>query len=197
MRNEFEERVGVVTDELWEVAHHIYQWHPDVPDVGGKDHFARMWQERAGAEYGGFWDYGMLAEANEAAPHRINIRKSDSFTTFEVTDGGMVTNEKGKPLPNIYDHILEELPKHGIEVGAWGVKNCEYFHVAAMCEVTRWPTRYWGIAVYAVTGGSEGHYIHVDIITEGKTTPLFLGKTFMGIDFALELSNALTKILGA
>lgn len=61
-------------------------------------------------------------------------------------------------------------------------------------KIKEFPKWRW-IACYAVVGGSEGHYIHVDALTtEGKNVQIFLGKTFSGMDFALEVSNALTKV---
>jgi hypothetical protein len=53
-------------------------------------------------------------------------------------------------------------------------------------------------ACYAVEGGSEGHYIHVDFIVtqdHGEATRdlAFLGKTFLGMDHALRVAGVLTK----
>lgn len=66
-------------------------------------------------------------------------------------------------------------------------------------ETTVGELRYRWIAVYPVTGGNEGHYIHVDLIwqreyTEGRV-PLFLGKTFQGMDHAIQMANTLTREL--
>ena len=42
----------------------------------------------------------------------------------------------------------------------------------------KWPDRYRWLSVYAVTGGSEGIYLHVDVIdNEDKRRLLFLGKS--------------------
>ena len=53
-------------------------------------------------------------------------------------------------------------------------------------------------ACYAVEGGSEGHYIHVDFIVtqdqgEARRKLAFLGKTFLGMDHALRVAGVLTK----
>ena len=63
--------------------------------------------------------------------------------------------------------------------------------------------RYRWIAVFPVTGGNEGHYVHVEIIydtdeyREGHNTAcLFLCKTFNGLDSAIAISAALCKALG-
>lgn len=56
------------------------------------------------------------------------------------------------------------------------------------------------ICVFAATGSNEGHYIHVDLITqhngsEGRI-PLFLTKTFQGQEAAIQIAAELSRILG-
>lgn len=56
----------------------------------------------------------------------------------------------------------------------------------------RWP------AAWAVTGGSEGHYIHVDLVfSDGRHEPIALGKTFAGWDHAWAMAKRIAEILGA
>lgn len=60
--------------------------------------------------------------------------------------------------------------------------------------------RYHWIAVFPVTGGSEGHYVHVDLLwqrdhREGRI-PLFLLKTFGGHAEAVSLAGLLARVLG-
>lgn len=45
-RAEFEERVGNIelTDEEWNIIHTVYQFHPSIPDVNGKDHIATLYK---------------------------------------------------------------------------------------------------------------------------------------------------------
>lgn len=60
-----------------------------------------------------------------------------------------------------------------------------------------WPEWRW-IAVYAVTGGSEGHYIHIDAIgREGQRTSIALAKTFEGWERAGAIAGAAGRLLGA
>jgi hypothetical protein len=59
---------------------------------------------------------------------------------------------------------------------------------------------YRWLACYAVTGTSEGHYIHVELI--GNTQPekrlrLWLGKTFSGMLHAYQVAALLAQLLGA
>ena len=65
------------------------------------------------------------------------------------------------------------------------------------------PRARW-IACYAVTGGSEGHYIHVDLIVDGgadgyerHAIPLALGKTFRGMAHAQRIASLCAAFLGA
>lgn len=67
-----------------------------------------------------------------------------------------------------------------------------------------WKVRgeYRRVACYAVTGGNEGHYIHVDFV--GPTNPelsarvsVMLGKTFCGMEHATKVASALSCLLGA
>lgn len=60
--------------------------------------------------------------------------------------------------------------------------------------------RYRWIAVFAVTGGSEGHYVHVDLLwqkewQEGRVS-LFLAKTFGGHETAVRIAGVLARVLG-
>ena len=60
---------------------------------------------------------------------------------------------------------------------------------------------FWRIACFAVTGGSEGHYVHVEGIGNRKGTrneikTWFLFKTFRGWDFAWDVAKRLAMLLG-
>lgn len=58
-------------------------------------------------------------------------------------------------------------------VGPWD----EYFSCAQDGAARLWPEKYRWIASYVVSGGSEGIYLHVDAVSDGKVTPLFVAKT--------------------
>jgi len=51
------------------------------------------------------------------------------------------------------------------------------------------------IACYAVAGGSEGHWVHVDAIRGQTAQPLFRAKTFGGLDHAIGIASRLTRAL--
>lgn len=79
----------------------------------------------------------------------------------------------------------------------------EYFSVSIdtdppfckLVENHRW------IACYAVTGGSEGHYIHIDLIHgydqdwSGKALHVITGKTFLGLGHAQRIANRCAELL--
>jgi hypothetical protein len=51
--------------------------------------------------------------------------------------------------------------------------------------------------VFPVTGGSEGHYVHVEVQTgDGRCELMILGKGFAGPDAAWALARRLADILG-
>ncbi len=61
-----------------------------------------------------------------------------------------------------------------------------------------WPTDVKWIACYAVTGGTEGWYWHVDIIrSDGSRDMVFLGKTFISMEHAQNCVAKCAELLGA
>jgi hypothetical protein len=86
----------------------------------------------------------------------------------------------------------------------------EYFSISTTLQYTQGNRqhqpigRYRWIACYAVTGGSEGHYIHVDRIYEAEPyarqfthEAIFLAKTFSGYERACQIAAYLGSRLGA
>ena len=72
-------------------------------------------------------------------------------------------------------------------------------------EPTHVPHNFRGVACYPVTGGSEGHYVHVEFVVqadrcigqEAATVRLALAKTFRGMDHAAEIARRCAILLGA
>lgn len=53
------------------------------------------------------------------------------------------------------------------------------------------------IVCYAVTGGSEGHWVHVEFEREGEPNECWaIGKTFRGWDHAWEMAKRCAELLG-
>jgi len=75
----------------------------------------------------------------------------------------------------------------------------EYFNLATpSLTKEKWPRFVKWIACYAVTGASEGHYVHVDLIYHDNSRQLvFLGKTFQGMQHAQAIAAKCAEELGA
>lgn len=108
---------------------------------------------------------------------------------------GYLMLERKKTIDEVYEELVEILKEQGV------YDELDYFN-----NSMRWQKKskmdfpkYRWISCYAVEGGSEGHYIHVDVIWEElgsehwNSEILFTGKTFCGIDHALKVANICTK----
>lgn len=86
-----------------------------------------------------------------------------------------------------------------------GLLPDEYFHVFLDVDENALFPEYRWIACYPVTGGSEGHYIHIDALvpreidreTLIESKLIYLGKTFQGLEFASKVAAACAKYLGS
>lgn len=92
---------------------------------------------------------------------------------------------------------------HSVEYASWGETGAD-----AIVATAPWPTEAvrW-IAVYAVTGGSEGQYVHVDLICneisehaqpfQYRALRIATIKTFAGVFYATYLAGIIAQLLGA
>ena len=75
----------------------------------------------------------------------------------------------------------------------------EYFSLVCRWDVdvtSSWPERYRWIACYPVTGDSEGHYVHIDIIYHDQSRQMFvLAKTFQGMNHAWQIARRVAELL--
>jgi hypothetical protein len=70
--------------------------------------------------------------------------------------------------------------------------------VALGCQESLWPARWSWLAVYAVTGTSEGHYVHIDLIGRNdQVEHMAMVKTFSGWEKASLIAQAAGRLLGA
>lgn len=106
----------------------------------------------------------------------------------------MIEIEPGRQLADIHKELRAAL----------GGLIDEYFDIDpevrrnGFCGLLQWPDNIHWIACYAVTGGSEGHYIHIDLIDrDGNRTLTFLGKTFQGMQHARCIADRCADELGA
>jgi len=114
----------------------------------------------------------------------------DHYSTWDVDENHYVKNEIGKSLDDVMEYFKREITGAGIDLDEF-----DYFQ-ASKWERKTWPVLYRRIFVFAVPGENEGHYVHVAIENmDGTLETLVLGKTFMGLDHALELSNTLSRTL--
>ena len=111
---------------------------------------------------------------------------------YETVPGqpGLVRRVHNRTVGEVWQDLKDRLEKEGLLPD-------EYMGVAASANGAREFPRYRFLACYPVTGGNEGHYIHVDVLKDGKNIPIFLGKTFQGMDFAAVVAAACARHLGA
>jgi hypothetical protein len=107
---------------------------------------------------------------------------------------------------NVWEEIVTLLPAYGVDL-----RDFDYAGPASRTDREKpFPQGYRWIACFAVRGGSEGWYVHVETVrsawlagTEPTVTTeeakvldtVFLAKTFAGWDTANTLVCALTQIL--
>lgn len=94
------------------------------------------------------------------------------------------------------------------ETAADGSRLCDEVFSIDKTLPKEWPDGYRWVACYAVTGDSEGHYVHVDLVKGYRLTadagPLVgdvihvgMAKTFLGAKRAQEIAARCAEIAGA
>lgn len=111
---------------------------------------------------------------------------------------GFIKREKGRPVGQIVDDLKRAIRRFSVEY-------------ATLTTYFKYQSEGWDIecpkarkvVAYAETGGSEGHYVHVDLYCDDendhgsqKVVPLMLIKTFKGMDAARRIANRLADSLG-
>lgn len=116
--------------------------------------------------------------------------KEDIFSYYDETESGYIVNERAKSIETVFKWIKDQ-------VGKKTLYKMDYFLIISTNKKSDpWPIRYSWMPCFVVTGGSEGHYIHVEVIyDDGSRKLLLLGKTFGGWDAAFEFSNKLSILL--
>lgn len=109
---------------------------------------------------------------------------------------------EGRTVQDVLTDLNAALAAQGLEPDEYGFSDITRL-VSHDRKSAPWPARYRWIAVFAVTGGSEGYYVHIDAIVSHdggrreERTPLGLAKTFSGMEHALKIASAATLLLGA
>jgi len=103
---------------------------------------------------------------------------------------GLLRAIGGRALREIKHHLEQHIEGEGLSLGE-GLSD-----LSGMLDTSdHWPANVRHIMVYAVPGGNEGHYVHVDVRVGDNVIPLFLLKTFHGMDHALRVANVITHAL--
>ena len=133
--------------------------------------------------------------------------KSDLYTTYDVTDKGYCVNIKPRLAYDVYRDVkktLEELSQKmtakypslmaDMDYFLYSFEKDEYQEV----HTAPWPENRW-VCIHYVKGGSEGYYVHVSTISDGKYTFVMLAKTLRegeaGISWAEQMVCALSRIM--
>jgi len=126
----------------------------------------------------------------------VNLERYARVTDEEGNFTGMLRYVGNRPAREVSKDLVAAL-------GAV-LDECEYtslghpFEYGGLVEVPQ----YRRVVTYAVTGGNEGHYAHVDLHVVSETdptqtvvVPLMLVKTFLGMEHARAIANRLADAL--
>lgn len=199
LRAHFEHTFGRIADHDWSVIEYVTRFHPDVanqPDpVVPLTALLANWQGATPSQRL-LTSYPRLlratndaAEAAGALPNGRVTFRTEEFWGFEEWD------ENSRLVQN-HPRTLAEIEAY-LVLGLGPLVDA-YFVLANAQERSdvRWPVDSHWIAVFPITGGSEGHYIHVEAIArDGSRQLLYLGKTFKGMDHAWQIARKLGDLL--
>jgi hypothetical protein len=123
-----------------------------------------------------------------------------ALTYYDVDEDGYIKNERGRPVADIVKDLntamgrLEWPPEE-----PFGGKYEGFGHSwDSPGKRPIWPNEWSWIACFAVTGGSEGHYVHIEVIHRGGTRQIMAThKTFGGRARAQLIASRAALLLGA
>lgn len=117
---------------------------------------------------------------------------------------GTVVIDYRRKIQDVLDELNARLPLEGVDFDEYGFTNMTKYQDPAYMEEGAnkyrqyslpWPD-YRRNVVYPVTGGSEGHYVHIGSISmDGKLTTIGLCKTFRGWEYACRISMSAARLL--
>lgn len=141
--------------------------------------------------WGGLCNTEFAPERSSMENHRdLGVGKRISYIETKIWEPVpekpcMVRVVRNKTIQEVYDEVVMFLKENNV------FDELDYFLISNNKDA-EFPSDNW-IACYAVVGGSEGHYIHVDVIGTGYKN-IFIAKSFKGFDHALTVSNMLSKV---
>jgi len=127
------------------------------------------------------------------------------LSTHDVNEDGYIKNDTGRLLVDILKDLNKSLAKVDFGEDGW---SGDYMGFSFMDDYgdsdhrgrkTLFPVATFNRwAVFGVTGGSEGHYVHAEIIhRNGSRQLIFLYKTFQGRRHAQKICEVTAALLGA
>jgi len=126
-----------------------------------------------------------------------------SLDQQNARDYARADHRDGLPMAELAREFADALDATLQEAGIdhEGLTSWYRFDISVPAHQTLSEHGYRWIACYPVTGGSEGHYVHVDAILQlqgqSRIVPLFLIKTFAGHAAARQIADACARILGS
>jgi hypothetical protein len=151
----------------------------------------------------------LIEEARGTSLRQLDLDNAGDWARAERRDSLTLTalGAELKQCMDALEHGNDELCldyfsvswKYDASQPAWALEKRE--KIPVLTGATKLgDLRYRWIAVYPVTGASEGHYVHVDLLWEDGWTqgriPLFLAKTFGGMQAAVQIAGMLARVLG-
>ena len=127
---------------------------------------------------------------------RIKYQQEDLFSVYDVDFDHRIHNERRKTIQQVCSNIIGEFKEQFPDI--YG--TLDYLGPSVDYDLgedinSPFPEFHW-IAVYYVEGGSEGYYIHVDVLyEENKRKMILLGKTLLGRSEAEKIANCLSRII--
>jgi hypothetical protein len=203
MRDELQKRLTGPTllDWQWEMAHAVYQNHPDIDEVNGKGQIAEIINMGGGFEYP-----CKLREMYKAIGDKPIIVKTvvELLSTYDVTHNSYCINDRGNPMWGIYKAVEKILKEKYKEL----MDDCDYFSPMSDYDIPKeerekavWDIHAHWLIVHYVTGGSEGFYVHVAQADRenNRYRTLFLAKTLIGNEeagrtWSIKMVDALSRI---
>lgn len=161
-QNEFE---NLINDKCYEypMVEFVYTWTPAINDVGGKEQIAKIYKD------------GYTSAIHKMVPEAIKAARAAGVEVKHVVGRlgeydvlfGVCYNQHGLQSRRIFTDLVNYLGS---------LEPDEYFTLEREFDGVEFPENQW-VAVYCVPGGSEGTYMHIDLIDGDKRRNWALGKT--------------------
>jgi hypothetical protein len=161
-KSEFETLIGEKCFE-WETINFVYTYHPSIHNVGGKHEMVEIYK------------HGYISAIRKMVPEAITAARREGCTIKHVVDklseydvvAGYCYNIHGRSMRQVYSELVNLLGSNLPD---------EYFTLGRDWEMSEFPYSK-RIAVYCCPGGSEGTYLHIDVLDGNKHENIILGKT--------------------